>query len=78
MQILEQSIEQPGFKLSTEKFQFDIFQVQFLGHTITGTCLSPNKDKGQKFLNNIKMPKTTKQVRKFFGFFNTSKNLYLI
>ena len=62
------SIERSGFKLSMEKCQFGISQIQFLGHTITETGLSPNKDKVQKFLNNIKMPKAIKQVRKFIGF----------
>ena len=60
-------IERSGFKWSMEKCQFGISQIQFLGHTITETGLSPNKDKGQKFLN-IEMPKTSKQVRKFIGF----------
>ena len=51
-----------------EKCQFGISQIQFFGQTITETGLNPNKDKVQKFLYNIKMPKTVKQVRKFIGF----------
>ena len=62
------SITRSGFKLSMEKCQFGISQIQFLGHTITENGLSPNKDKVEKFLNNIKTPKTIKQVRKFIGF----------
>ena len=62
------SIVRSGFKLSMEKCQFGISQIQFLGHTITENGLSPNKDKVEKFLNNIKTPKTIKQVRKFIGF----------
>ena len=70
------SIARSGFKLSMEKCQFGISQIQFLGHTITENGLSPNKDKVEKFLNNIKTPKTIKQVRIVYWLYSIFPKVY--
>ena len=41
-------IESLGFKLSIEKCEFGIPEINFLGHTITGDGIKPNKDKLEK------------------------------
>ena len=71
-------IKSLGFKLSIEKCEFGIPEINFLGHTITGDGIKPNKDKLEKFLKTVKPPKSVKQTRRLLVFFNTSKNLFRI
>ena len=61
-------IQSLDFKLSIKKCQFRIPKVRFLGHEISAAGLSPNKPKVEKFLANVRMPKTIKQVRQLIGF----------
>ena len=61
-------IESLGFELSIEKCEFGILEINFLGHTITGDGIKPNKDKLEKFLSTVKLPKSVKQTRRLIGF----------
>ena len=61
-------IQNLGFKLSIEKCQFGIAKIRFLGHEISASGISPNKPKVEKFLANVRMPKTIKKVRRLIGF----------
>ena len=51
-------VQKSGFKLSVEKCQFGIKKIKFSGHTITEHGISPNREKVENFLANIRMPKT--------------------
>ena len=69
--ILEQffrCIQSLDFKLSIKKCQFGIPKIRFLGHKLSAAGISPNKPKVEKFLANVRMPKTIKQVRQLIGF----------
>ena len=55
-------IQKSGFKLSI-KCQFGIKKIKFTEHVI-----KPNREKVEKFLANILMPKTIKQTRRLIGF----------
>ena len=61
-------IKSLGFKLSIEKCEFGIPEINFLGHTITGDGIKPNKDKLEKFLKTVKPPKSVKQTGRLIGF----------
>ena len=61
-------IKSLGFKLSIEKCEFGIPEINFLGHTITGDSIKPNKDNLEKFLKTVKPPKSVKQTRRLIGF----------
>ena len=63
-----QKISELCFKLSIDKCEFGIPEIQFLGHTITGDGLKPNVEKLKKFINLVKMPKNIKQTRRLIGF----------
>ena len=42
--------------------------MQFLGRVITPKGISPEKEKIQKFLKQVRMPRTLKQIRRLPGF----------
>ena len=56
-----------GFKLSKEKCVFGIPEINYPGHKISGDGIKPNKDKLEKFLRTVKLPKSVKQTR-LYGF----------
>ena len=64
-----QCINKSGLKLSPAKSEFGVKSLQFLGNLITANGLSPDTNKVTKFLNDLEMPKTTKQVKRIIGFF---------
>ena len=64
-----QSIRASGLKLSPSKCEFAVPQMKFLGNTITSEGMSPNNEKVEKFLKNVKMPQNPKQVKRMIGFF---------
>ena len=61
-------INKSGLKLSPAKCEFGVKSLQFLGNLITANGLTPDKNKVTKFLNDLEMPKTTKQVKRIIGF----------
>ena len=62
-------IRKSGLKLTVQKCEFGLSEIQFLGSSITTQGMSPNREKVEKFLKSLKMPKTPKQIRRFIGFF---------
>ena len=64
-----QCIRASGLKLSPSKCEFAVPQMKFLGNTITSEGMSPNNEKVEKFLKNVRMPQNPKQVKRMIGFF---------
>ena len=48
--------------------------MKFLGINISAEGISPEKSKITKFLDKLKMPKTTKQVKRLIGFTQFFRN----
>ena len=67
-------IRQAGLKPSIDNCHFGVTVFEFLGRTITpqGTALQDHKI--QKFLVNVRFPKSKKQVQRYFGFVNYCRN----
>ena len=61
-------IEKAGLRLSMKKCEFGVPKITFLGNTITSQGMAPNKKKVDLFLAKLKMPRTTKQVKRWIGF----------
>ena len=57
-----------GLKLSAHKCEFGTTKIDFLGCTITPKGISPESAKIENFLGQIRMPNTTKQVKRVIGF----------
>ena len=53
-------IDQPGLKLTIEKFHFGVRQVELLGRTISPEGISSQARKIQIFLDKLKFPKSKK------------------
>ena len=67
-------IRQAGLKLTIEKCHFGVTEVEFLGRTITPQGIAPQDHKIQKFLANVRFPKSKKQVQRYIGFVNYYRN----
>ena len=67
-------IRQTGLKLSIDKCHFGVTEVKFLGRTITPQGIAPQDHKIQKFLANVRFPKSKKQVQRYIGFVNYYRN----
>ena len=67
-------IRQAGLKLSIDKCHFGVTEVEFLGRTITPQGIAPQDHKIQKFLANVRFPKSEKQVQRYIGFVNYYRN----
>ena len=63
-------IRQAGVKLSIDKCHFGVTEVKFLGRTVTPQGIAPQDHKIQKFLGNVRFPKSKKQVQRYIGFLN--------
>ena len=63
-----QCINKSGLKLSPAKGEFGVKSLQFLDNLIKANGLTPDTNKVTKFLNDLEMPKTTKQVKRITGF----------
>ena len=61
-------IRQSGLKLSPEKCEIATDTMKILGNNISADGISPEKAKITKFLDKLKMPKMTKQVKRLIGF----------
>ena len=66
-------IRESGMKLATEKRQFGLRKIQFIGNTITSEGLTPISQKDKNFLKTFKRPKTIKQVKRIIKFFQFYK-----
>ena len=67
-------IRQEGLKLTIEKCLFGVRQVEFLGRTISPEGISPQARKIQKFLDNLRLPKSKKTLQRSLGFVNYYRN----
>ena len=67
-------IRQAGLKLTIEKRHFGVRQVEFLGRTISPEGISPQARKIQKFLGELRFPKSKKALQRYLGFVNYYKN----
>ena len=63
-------IRKAGLKLTIKKCHFGVTEIEFLGRTITPQGVAPQTHKIQKFLTNIRFPKSKKQVQRYIGFVN--------
>ena len=63
-----------GLKLSAHKCEFGTTKINYLGSTITPKGISPESEKIQKFLDQIRMPTTVKQVKRLIGFVQFFRN----
>ena len=67
-------IRQAGLKLSIDKCHFGVTKIEFFGKTITPQGIAPQDHKIQKFLANLRFPKSKKQVQIFIGCVNYYRN----
>ena len=61
-------IRQSGLQLSTDKYEIATNTMKFFGDNISAKRISPEKTKITEVLDNFKMPKTTKQIKRLEGF----------
>ena len=61
---------QAGLKLTIEKCQLGVRQVEFLGRTISSEGVSPQTHKIQSFLNKLRFPESKKALQRYLGFIN--------
>ena len=67
-------IQKSGLKLSPSKCEIGTEKMKFLGNIVTPAGVSPEEVKIQKFLRNIRMPQTVKQVKRLIGFVQFFRN----
>ena len=67
-------IRQAGLKLTIEKCQFGVRQVEFLRRTISPDGISPQTRKIQIFLDKHRFPKSKKALQRYLGFVNYYRN----
>ena len=68
------SLQRSGLRLTVKKCEFGVPEIKYLGWTISRTGQGVQKDKIEKQLATMKMPRTPKQIQKMAGFFNYYKN----
>ena len=61
---------QAGLKPTIEKCRFGVTENEFLGRPITPQGNAPQDHKNQKFIANVRFPKSKKQVQRYIGFVN--------
>ena len=61
-------IRKSGLKLSPDKCEIGTQKIKFLGKYITPAGVSTENSKIEKFLKNLRMPQTVKQVKRLVGF----------
>ena len=61
-------IRQAGLKLTIEKCNFGVRQLEFLGRTISSEGVSPQSHKIQHFLDIVRFPKSKKASQRYLGF----------
>ena len=67
-------LRESGLKLSAHKCEFGTTKIDYLGSTITPKGISPESTKIEKFLGQIRMPNTVKQVKRLIGFVQFFRN----
>ena len=69
-----QCIPNAELKLTIEKCQFGVRQVEFLGRTISSGGVSPQSHKIQNFLKKLTFPKSKKALQRYLRFVNYYRN----
>ena len=69
-------IRNAGLKLTIEKCDFGVRQVEFLGRTISSEGVLPQSHKIQNFLSKLRVPKSRKGFTTLYGFCKLLQNLY--
>ena len=69
-----QCFRNAGLKLTIEKRQFGVRQVEFLGLTISSEGVSPETHKIQNFPNKMRFPKSKKILQRYLGFLIYHRN----
>ena len=69
-----QRLRRSGLKLSPEKCIFGSEQVDFLGNVTTKEGIKPEKEKIEKFLRTLEVPKSVKQVKRLIGILQFFRN----
>ena len=67
-------IRQAGLKLTIEKCNFGVRQVEFLGRTISPEGILPQARKIQNFLDKLRFPKSKKALQRYLCFVNYYRN----
>ena len=67
-------LRESGLKLSAHKCEFGTTKIDYLGSTITPKRISTPSAKIEKFLGQIRMPNTVKQVKGLIGFVQFFRN----
>ena len=67
-------LRESGLKLSAHKCEFGTIKIDYLGSKITPKGISPESAKIEKFLTQITMPNTVKQVKRLTGFVQFFRN----
>ena len=71
MKAVFQSIRKAGLKLTVEKCQFGVRQIEFLGRVVSPDGAAPQAQKIKSFLETkAKFPKSKKAVQRYIGFVN--------
>ena len=66
-----------GLKLAAHRCEFGTTKIDYLGSTITPKGISPESAKIVKLLGPIRMPNTSKQVKRLIGFVHFFRNFIL-
>ena len=61
---------QAGLKMTIEKCQFGVRQVEFLGTAISSKGVSPQSHKIRNFLSKLRFPKSKKALQRYLGVVN--------
>ena len=68
------SLRKTGLRITMAKCEFGVPEIKYLGWTISRTGQSTQKDKIEKQLATMKMPRTTGHIQKMVGFMNYYKS----
>ena len=74
LRIIFDCLRESGLKLSAHKCEFGTTKIDYLGSTITPKGNSPESAENEKFLGQIRMPNTVKQVKRLIGFVQFFRN----
>ena len=65
-----QCLREAGLRLTMSKCQFGAKQVEYLGKTVSAKGIAPQTHKIQKYLEQLKFPRSKKALQRYLGFVN--------